>query len=333
MTGVRAILWASVLVAAAVVAHAADESIPSRQRAAIDQGRRFEAELRFVEAVAAYREALALGESCEATRRLARLRATKYKGSIEEVRALHEEAILKGCAEARDYATAASLAELMGENAHAMSLLERASRLDPAEPKASKRYGGYLERAGRFDEAVAVYLDHLRRQPGDAVFYYFLAGVRAEQDRCSEAMRWFRKFLNYAAELPSLAATARKDEHLLRCPEAEPMLVGLERAEQGRARARALRDEGAPIVQAMQALDEAVAAAPDYAILLREAGELYELQGRGLNAGTPAAAKALRQALFLNEAYLRLAPSAPDADSVRAVNRELRSLVLAEQGH
>lgn len=299
---------------------AAPPSAAEKQATAIESALSLERKGRYSEAADAYRQALGLGESCEAARNLFRLVIDRGFGSMQEARDLFDRAQKLGCPEAKDYERSAKLAELMGKPDIARKHYEAGYRLDPANPDTAKRYGGFLEREGRVDDAIAVYDEHLRRVPSDAIFYFFRAGCLARKGSCDEARRWLDAFLHYAMDLPRLAATIGREAAFKGClPSLDGLLKDLAEAEKLRAEARKALSEGAPPDRVIDVLDRAVKEAPEWAILWRDLAELY-LSRNG--------DRDMERALYANENYLRLCPYAGDTDDVRRLDDELRARIL-----
>lgn len=276
------------------------------------------------EAAKAYREVLALGEDCIASRELAEIVVDRKLGSITEGMQLIDEAVRLGCAQVGHYIKGAGLARLTGDEAKAERYNELAYRLDPTNQDAAKRWGGVLERSGKHKEALAVYTQFLRTDPANAQFRFFIAATHARAGRCDESVRWFHTFLNHAFHLPAIAREVRKPEGGFKgCLEVlEPELVAIDKAEKLRAEALDARGRRIAPAKIIAIYDRAVELAPEWVILMRECAEVCEEAGDLENA---------KRAIFLNEAFANKAPDTPEAQEARMANARLRARVVREQ--
>lgn len=283
---------------------------------------------RNTEAAAMYRRILELQpDNCIVARELAVLVAATQVGSISESRALYDKTIALGCAETKHYLRAAGLAELVGDGARATELYELAFRHDPKSPDAAKRWGGVLERTARYREAIAVYTQYLRLDPGSAEFRFFIAGTLAREGKCDEMKVFFTSFLNYAFNLPKISREVGKGDTFAKCIAGmEKDLAALDEAERLRKEALDARVAGTDAAKVIALLDKAAKLAPEWVIVLRDAAEALEDAG-GLEN--------VEKAIILNEAFARKASHSPEAEEARKANRRLRTLrarLRAEKG-
>ena len=224
-----------------------------------------------------------------------------------------------GCARPPDFILAAGAERLGGHHDRALDLYRLGYERFPRDEKLVKSYGGMLEVNGKAEAARGLFKQYLAGDPCASVFYFHVAGTYARQGQCDKTVDWLQKFLGRAARFPDIAGTIRKDERFARCEEAmSDLLDRLAEAERLRVKAWDARD-AEHWGLAIQYLDAATEAAPEFTILLREAGEVFEATGDE------------ERAVFLNEAFVTAMPICEEAEAARAANRKLRARIAEKR--
>ena len=259
------------------------------------------------EAIAAYRQAIALKPKSHATHNNLG-NALRAKGRLDEAIAAYRQASrLKP-----DYPEAHNnLGIALSDQGcldEAIASYRQAIVLRHQYPEAHSNLGNALRNQGRFDEAVTAYRQAIALQPNYAQAYYNLGNTLRDQGQLDEAMAAYRQAItlhpSYAEAHNNLGNVLRDqgqlDEALAAYRQAITLLPSY--AEAHNNLGNVLRDQG-QLDEAMAAYRQAIALKPNYPAPYGNLGNVLKDQGQ-----FDAAIAAFRQAIELK-------PDSPGAHS------------------
>ena len=177
------------------------------------KGNKFLEEKKFNEAVATYKEAIALAPSSWGYHFNLGL-AYKKLDRAEEALASFRKAVELN---AESYSANKELGEALGKSGafkEAVPYYEKAVSLSPDDPDAHYNLGVCLTNEGRADEALASYLKSVEIKPDYADAYYQIGTIYVGQNKSAEAAEALEKFLSLAPDHPKAPVAKQLMDYL-----------------------------------------------------------------------------------------------------------------------